>query len=111
MVDDQTLCSIRAIIDYLYDDEERSYEEADEKGKNGHIFTYVRNLREWLDQITGYRIERCPKCNALSYEIHGEGELSDGRHYPLDGCTACGYSWNYAQKHGGDMNAKKDNLN
>jgi hypothetical protein len=111
MVDDQTLCSIRAIIDYLYDDEERSYEEADEEGKNGHIFTYVRNLREWLDQITGYRIERCPKCNALSYEIHGEGELSDGRHYPLDGCTACGYSWNSTQEQGGDMDAKKDNLN
>jgi hypothetical protein len=92
MVDDSTLCSIRIIIDYLYDDEEKNYEESDEKSKDNHIFTHVQNVKGWLHDITGYLVERCPKCSALAYEIRGEGELSDGRHYPLENCTACGYA-------------------
>jgi hypothetical protein len=92
MVDDSTLCSIRIIIDYMYRDEEKSYEESDKEGKARHIFRDILNVREWLDNITGYRIESCPKCGALAYEIHGEGITSDDRHYPLENCTACGYA-------------------
>ena len=111
MVDDSTLCSIRNIIDYMYDNEKWDYETCEKENQDNHIFTHVKNVKGWLNDITGYIVERCPKCRALTYEIHGEGELSDGRHYPLDGCTACGYSWNSAQEQGGDMDEEKDKLN
>ena len=47
----------------------------EKENQDNHIFTHVQNVKGWLNDITGYMVERCPKCGALTYEIHGEGEL------------------------------------
>ena len=34
----------------------------------------------------------CPRCGKRALEVHGEGILSSGRHYPIEDCHACGFS-------------------
>jgi hypothetical protein len=92
MVDDTTLCSIRNLVEYLHDDEERHHSECDEKGRKNHIYNDVLIVKEWLDGIPDIPTKICPVCKQRTLEIHGEGITSDGRHYPMENCTNCGYA-------------------
>ena len=51
MVDDTTLCSIRNLVEYLQDDEERHYSECDENERKNHIYNDVLIVRKWLDSL------------------------------------------------------------
>lgn len=40
--------SVRAIVDYNKDDEERDYSEQDEQGREGHIFNHIKAVDDFL---------------------------------------------------------------
>jgi hypothetical protein len=46
-MDAQIRKSLRAVVSYLYDDEEQDYQEQDHPAD--HIFVHVKRLREFLD--------------------------------------------------------------
>lgn len=92
MVDNDTLCSIRNMVEYLEHDEEKHYSECDEEERKNHIYNDVLKVKEWLDGESDLPAKICPNCKKKTLEIHGEGITSENRHYPLENCTNCGYS-------------------
>lgn len=92
MVEDTTLCSIRQLVDYLHDEEERHYSECDESERKNHIYNDVLTVKKWLDSESDIPVEICPKCGKKALEVHGEGITSNGRHYPIEDCTNCGFA-------------------
>jgi hypothetical protein len=40
--------SIKIIIDYLYVDEKRHYEECEKVDRKGHIFNHIKTVKRWL---------------------------------------------------------------
>ena len=89
MVSDETLSSIRNLVEYLYHDEEKHSEECEKQGP--HIFQDVKKVKEWLDGESDLPTIECPRCKENTLEIHGEGITSDDRHYPLEQCKNCDY--------------------
>ena len=77
MIDDETLWSIRKLVEYLYHDEEKHFEECDKKGP--HIFRDVIEVKKWLD--SEFNIPKCPNCGGTEFvvSIIGEQILNNGR--------------------------------
>lgn len=46
-INEAVLVAIEALVDYLWDDEERGYRDCEDKA--GHVFESVRTVRIWLD--------------------------------------------------------------
>ena len=78
MVNDETLCSIRNLADYVIEN------------KIEGLFDSALTVRKWLD-IDSVAFGTCPKCKKESMEIHGEGITADDRHYPMENCLYCGF--------------------
>ena len=91
MVKHETLCSIRNLVNYLYNTEEKHYAECNDKGKKCHIFRDVLSVIEWLDSNPDLPRVKCPRCGNMTLVIYGEGITSDNRHYPVEHCNTCDY--------------------
>jgi hypothetical protein len=92
MVDDTTLGSIRNMVDYLVNTEETHYQECDEPERSNHIYKDALRVAKWLNMESDLPTKECPACHKLTLEIHGEGITSDGKHYPMENCSDCGYT-------------------
>lgn len=110
-IDEITRQSVRALTDYLHDDEQRHYEESDREA--GHIFTDVERVQKWLAEpqgsnpyakITPFESSRSNKPVANQWVITTDaGQFfqsyrsiiafipNDGRKTVLDS-----YYWNYS---------------
>jgi hypothetical protein len=51
-MDEKTYECLIKVIDYVYEDEQRHWEE--EGQPDNHIFTSVRQLRDWADEVSNY---------------------------------------------------------
>lgn len=49
-MDKDTLKSLQAIIDYLYNDERKDMEASDEDMKGQHIFNDILAVQGWIDE-------------------------------------------------------------
>jgi hypothetical protein len=78
MVDNDTLCSMRQLADYVIEN------------KIEVLFVDAITVRKWLD-IESVEFGTCPRCKKESMEISGEGITSDGKHYPMEQCLYCGF--------------------
>jgi hypothetical protein len=78
MVNDETLCSIRSLVDYVI------------HKKIEDLFDDAMKVKKWLD-IDSAAFGTCPRCKKESMEISGEGITSDNRHYPMEECLFCGF--------------------
>ena len=78
MVNDETLVSIRALVHYIIEN------------KKDVFFDDAMKILRWLDEAQA-AYGTCPRCKKESMQIHGEGILSDGRHYPIEECLYCGF--------------------
>lgn len=47
-MDKYTMQAMNDIIEYMYDDEFKSYEESNEEEKKNHIFNQIELVSEWL---------------------------------------------------------------
>ena len=79
MVNDEKLCSIRQIADFII------------KNKIDTLFDDALTVRKWLD-IDCIAFGKCPECGKEAVEIHGEGITSDNRHYPMENCLYCRFT-------------------
>jgi len=79
----ETLEDIKKIVDYLYDDEEKHYEESEEQKE--HIFHAVKRLKS-LVEFEGYCVSCGGKLTALP------DSLTSMNHYDEDNkaCLKCG---------------------
>ena len=48
MSKDEFVESLRAIIEYMWTDEERNYEECETGLRDNHIFTHLKRVEQWL---------------------------------------------------------------
>ena len=51
-MDQRTIEAIQSIIDYMYDDELRDYQEQDEDGQQNHIFKQLQHLDNLVHEVT-----------------------------------------------------------
>jgi len=49
-MNDETLCSLRNVLDYLQDNEQKHYDECSSKERKNHIFNDIIKVRKWLDE-------------------------------------------------------------
>lgn len=45
----KVLNAIETVVDYLYEDEEKHWEESNKE--RGHIFTYIKTLEQYLNNL------------------------------------------------------------
>ena len=48
-IDRRTFWSIRALIDYVYDAEQRDFESLPASARKSHIFAHIRRARNWSE--------------------------------------------------------------
>jgi hypothetical protein len=80
-MNDETLCAVRNLVQFI---------EVREHGEP--ICEDAKVVRDWLGPDSDLPTKECPKCHKMTLEIHGEGILSNGRHYPMEDCNDCSYT-------------------
>lgn len=49
-MNDRERMALEAVVDYLWDDESRDYDEQDEHGKDNHILNSLQVLKEMVER-------------------------------------------------------------
>jgi hypothetical protein len=59
IADKQIVESVRRIVEYMHDDEERHFDESEGDDRKRHIFRDVQALKTWLENR---QVNRCVNC-------------------------------------------------
>ena len=46
---DEIMSSLRNVINYNYEEEQKHFEECEAEGQENHIFNDIKKLKEWAD--------------------------------------------------------------
>jgi hypothetical protein len=91
-MNEKTERSLQRIIDYLYPDELRHWEELG-KPKEGHIFVDVQRVSTWFEKNKKPEVVgrgRCPNCRKLVTVVYGPCDCEKGCPRQTWVCARCG---------------------